>query len=560
MARRIRWQIVIAALSILLTSGLLGRLALRNASVANPLTGGSYHEAVLGTPAQPIPLLNAPLTDPVGRDLDALLFDGLMRIGADGLPEPGLADSYQVDPKGLVYTFQLRHGVTWHDGTPFTAEDVVFTLRALQIVAQPGDPALAQIWQGVLVDRVDDDTVRCTLSTPLASFLSAARVPILPSHLLTGVPPERWAETGYGSKLVGTGPFSLTELREDGATLAANPHYFGGRPYLDTVNLRFMATREAVLAALTRSDVTAYGERAGEGDQAAASNLATVTLPNGLRRSQVPLDEYAVLSFNLRRAPLDNQPLRQALAYGLSKDALIERALGGLAMPLDTPILSGSWAASPEAHWYSTDPTTATRLLGELGYDPGVDGVRQRDGQRLSLDLIVDGEPRRRAAAAEIVRQWGEIGVEVKVEELSTADLLLRLHDHTFTMALHSWARIGPDPDPYALWHSSQGLNYAGLADPEIDTLLESARAESQVDARSADYDAFQKRWIDLVPSITLYQPLYLFVASQHLGGVGMSDPTTATGQQIFGPDDRYRTITRWFINSYREIQGNISR
>jgi peptide/nickel transport system substrate-binding protein len=555
MARRIRWQIVIATLSILLVSGMLGWLALRNASVANPLAGGSYREAVLGTPTQPIPLLNDPLADPVGRDMDVLLFDGLMRIGADGLPEPGLADSYEVDASGLVYTFRLRHGVTWHDGAPLTADDVVFTLRSLQSLAQPGDPAAAQIWRDVLVDRIDDYTVRCTLSAPLASFLSFARVPILPAHLLSGTPPERWAETDYGSKLVGTGPFSLTALRADGATLTANPRYFGGRPYLDTVELRFIATPEAALAALTRGDVTAYGERAG-----VAQGLATVNLANSMSRSQVPLDEYAVLSFNLRRAPLDNQPLRQALARGLSKDALIERALGGLATPLDTPILSGSWASSPDAHWYAADPAAAARLLGELGYDPGIDGVRQRDGQRLSLELIVDGEPRRRAAADEIARQWGELGVEVKVEQLSATDMLQRLRDHTFMMAIHSWARVGPDPDPYALWHSSQGLNYAGLADPEIDNLLESARTESQVDSRSADYDAFQKRWIELAPSITLYQPLYIFAANKRLGGVGLSDAGTATSQLLFGSDDRYRTVTRWFINSYREIQGDITR
>ncbi|MEI7645514.1 MAG: peptide ABC transporter substrate-binding protein [Chloroflexales bacterium] len=560
MARRIRWQIVIATLSIMLVSGLLGRLALSNTSVANPLAGGSYREAVLGVPAHPIPLLNDPVADPVGRDLDALLFDGLMRIGADGLPEPGLAESYEVDASGMVYTFRLRRGVAWHDGAPLTADDVVFTLRALQSLKQPGDPTAAQVWHDVLVDRIDNLTVRCILSTPLASFLSAARLPILPSHLLASTPPEGWAATGYGGTLVGTGPFSLTDLREDGATLTANPRYFGGRPYLDTVELRFIATPESALVALTRGDVTAYGERAGSERASAAQNLTTINLASNLRRSQVPLDEYAVLSFNLRRTPLDNLPLRQALAHGLSKDALIERALGGMAMPIDTPILSGSWASSPDSHWYSADPAAAMRLLSELGYDPGVDGVRQRDGQRLSLDMIVDGEPRRRAAAAEVARQWGDLGVEVKVEELSAADMLQRLRDHNFTLALHCWTHIGPDPDPYTLWHSAQGLNYAGLVDPEIDNLLEGARAEIRVDARSADYDAFQKRWIDLAPSITLYQPLNLFAASQSLGGVGLFDTATATGQQIFGPDDRYRTITRWFINSYREIQGDLTR
>ncbi|MBX0330623.1 peptide ABC transporter substrate-binding protein [Oscillochloris sp. ZM17-4] len=557
MARRIRWQIVIAALSILLVSGLLGRLALRNASVANPLSGGSYREAVLGAPAQPIPLLNDPLADPVGRDMGALLFDGLMRIGADGLPEPGLAESYEIDQSGLVYTFRLRRDVTWHDGAPLGADDVIFTLRALQSATQPGDPAAARAWQDVLVDRIDDYTVRCTLPAPQASFLSLARAPILPAHLLAGTPPEQWADTGYGSTLVGTGPFSLTELREDGATLTANPRYFGGRPYLDTVELRFIATHEAALSALTRGDVLAYGERASL-DGGAAQSLATISLAGRLRRSSVPLDEYAALSFNLRSAPLDDQPLRQALAHGLSKDALIERALGGLAAPIDTPILPGSWAASPDARWYSADPATAERLLGELGYDRGVDGVRQRDGRRLSLDLIVDGEPRRRAAADEIARQWGDIGVEVKVEELPAADLLQRLRDHDFTLAIHSWARIGPDPDPYALWHSSQALNYAGLADPEIDSLLEGARAEGEIGARSSDYTAFQQRWIDLAPSITLYQPLYVFATEQSLGGVGMAEQEIATSQLLFGAEDRYRTITRWFINSYREIQGDL--
>lgn len=557
MARRIRWQIVIAALSILLVSGLLGRLALRNASVANPLAGGSYREAVLGAPIQPIPLLNDPLADPVGRNLDTLLFDGLMRVGADGLLEPGLAQSYDVDPSGLVYTFRLRRDVSWHDGEPLTADDVIFTLRALQAAAQPGDPATARVWQDVLVDRIDASTVRCTLTAPQAAFLSAARVPILPAHLLSGTPPEQWADSGYATTLVGTGPFSLTELRADGATLAANPRYFGGRPYLDTVELRFIASSEASLAALSRGDVTAYGERTNLG-QGNSQSLATINLAGRLRRSSVPLDEYAVLSFNLRRAPLDDVALRQALAHGLSKDALIEGALGGLAARIDTPILPGSWAASPDAHWYSADPATAARLLGELGYEPGVDGVRQRDGQRLSLDLIVDSDPRRRAAADEIARQWGAIGVEVEVVELPQADQLQRLRDGDFTLALHSWARIGPDPDAYPLWHSSQNLNYAGLADPEIDSLLEGARAETEIGARSSDYAAFQQRWIDLVPSITLYQPLYVFATEQSLGGVGLAEPESATSQLLFGAEDRYRTITRWFTNSYREIQGDL--
>lgn len=555
MARRIRWQIVIAALSVLLVAGLLGRLALRSASVANPLTGGSYSEAIVGQPQQIIPLLNDPLADPAGRDLGSLLFDGLMRIGADGLLEPALAESYQVDSSGEVYTFNLRHGITWHDGTPFNANDVVFTLRSLELIDRPADPSAAA-WQGVLVDRIDDYTVRCTLPEPFAGFLAGARLPILPAHLLEGLSPSQWAGTDFAHQLIGTGPYMLRELREDAALLQANPTYFGGRPYIDQVELRFYASPEVALAALVRGDVLTYGERGSLN-----AGLAALNLPSGMRRSSVPLDEYAVLSFNLRREPFDNVGLRRALAYGLDKDALIERALNGLAVPLDTPILTGSWAYNPETIWYPADSAAAARLLEEQGYELGIDGARQRDGQPLSFELIVDADPRRLAASNEVARQWGELGITVTVQQLDANELARRLRTHDFTLALHGWTRIGPDPDPYVLWHSSQaesGLNYAGLADQQIDDLLAAARNEYEIPVRSADYAEFQQRWVELAPSITLYQPLYTFGAASDLGGVGFEDPQLATSQLLFGAEDRYRTVTRWFLNSYREIQGDL--
>ncbi|GAB4438147.1 MAG: peptide ABC transporter substrate-binding protein [Chloroflexi bacterium OHK40] len=554
MARRIRWQIVIAVLSTLLVALLLGRLALRTASVASPLAGGAYVEALTGAPQLPIPLLNDPIADPAGRELIALLFDGLLRVGADGLIEPALAASYEIDESGTTYIFSLRRDITWHDGRPLSADDVVFTLRSLQVAEQPGDQALAAVWEDALVDRLDDYTVRVTLTAPYAPFLSAARVPILPAHLLAGTPPDRWPATPFARSLVGTGPYRLVELREDRAVLAANERYFAGRPYLDTLELHFFASAEAAEAALARGDVTAFGRRL-------TPSLAPIDPPANHRAAVVPLDEYATLSFNLRRPPLDQLPLRQALAHGLSKDALIETALAGSAVPLDTPILPGWWAFSPAVRWYEPDRAAAERILSELGYEPGPGGLRQRDGRALSFELLVDGDPMRRAAADEVARQWAELGVEVRVTELDGAALLDRLRSRSFEMAIHSWARLGPDPDPFALWHSSRaeaGLNYAGLADAEIDSLLAAAREEGELAARSADYAAFQQRWVELVPSITLYQPLYRFVADESLGGMGFDDPASAASLLLFGTEDRYRTVARWYTASYREIQGDL--
>jgi peptide/nickel transport system substrate-binding protein len=554
MARRIRWQIVITVLTTLVVTLLLGRLALRSATGTEPLPGGVYSEAVVGRPVQPIPLLNNPLEDPVGRDMAGLLFDGLMRIGRDGRIEPALADGMpQVDAREEVYTFNLRQDARWHDGTPFTADDVLFTVRAIQ-EEEFGDPAALAFWQQVLVDRIDDYTVRFTLDSPYAPFLSLARLPILPAHVLRDLPPEQWADSAFARQPIGTGPYRLEELSATSAMFVAHERYFGGRPLIDRIEWQFFETVEAALGALSRGEVQAFASRV-------TGQLPDTSLPATLREHIVPLDEYAVLTFNVREAPFDTATFRQALAYGLDKDVLIDTALNGLASSVDTPILPGWWAYDPEAEWYPADQELAGRLLGEQGYEPGVGGVRFRDGQPLRLELITDENPRRLVAANEIARQWGQIGVEVEVVPLAGEALLERLRAGEFSMALHSWVRLGVDPDVFALWHSSQatdGLNYAGLEDPAIDELLELGRQERDEALRAENYQAFQERWIELAPSITLYRPVYRIISDERLGGLGFDEPELAAATLLAGPEDRYREVISWFVNSARRIDGRV--
>lgn len=553
MARRIRWQIIIAFGSMVLIVVLLTRLALENTAVASPLTGGTYVEVVDGVPQQLNPLLNDPLRDPVGRDIAALVFSGLTRIGGDGLPAPALARSWQSDPTGEVYTFNLREDVVWHDGRPFTADDVVFTLRAIQDGDFPGDPALANLWRNVLVDRIDDYAVRFTLNAPYAPFPAMARVPILPAHVLGTTPLEQWAAAPFARAPVGTGPFRLVELSDNRAVLEANPTYLAGRPFLDQIELRFFETREAGLAVLAQGEATAMGARE-------AQALIQVNLPRTFQRIEMPRDGYTVLTFNLRRSPLDSLPFRQALARGIDKDLLVATATGGVAQRLDTPILPGWWAYDPGIEWYAFDPASAERALTELGYERGPTGERVQDGQLLRLPLITDSEPARLAAAEAVAAQLATLGVTVAVEEVSSEELRRRLREHEFGLAIHSWARLGPDPDVFELWHSAQannGLNYAGLRDEQIDTLLASARTTEELAARADDYAAFQERWVELAPSITLFQPLYVFAFDEQLGGGGLEQPELGP-QLLFGHEDRYREVERWFLVSSREIRGNL--
>jgi peptide/nickel transport system substrate-binding protein len=566
MTRRIRWQILIATISSLLVLGLMGYLALSTIAVSRPLAGGDYIEGLATPPQQLNPLSSDAARDPAGADIQALIFAGLMRIGLDGLPEHALAQSWDVNDTGTVYTFTLRPDLTWQDGMPLTVDDVLFTLRAVQGRGFAGDPADGALWRSVLLDKVGDRSVRFTLAVPFAPFVSRVTFPILPAHLLRDIPPDQWASAPFSRKPIGAGPYQLTELTGEHALLTANPRYYGGRPFIDSIEFRFFSDSQAALTALARGEIMGLG-------YLSAKELVQINLPRNIARHTVPLDSYTILTFNLNDGPLTDQELRRALARGLDKDALIKQALSGQVARLDTPILPGWWAASEDVVWYLYDPQRAAESLTALGWELGSDGVRVKDGKPLALPLITDGAPDRVVAAQEIARQWAALGVKVDVQQLDSAALTKRLEAHDFILALHGWQRLGPDPDVYSLWHSSQaarGDNYAGLRDSQIDELLTNARQDLDIPARSASYAAFQQRWIDLAPSITLYQPLFVYAASRQLEGLGFGNPPSsqnagvasgsdiASNHLLIGREDRFRNVTQWFVRSAREIKGDL--
>ena len=558
MARRIRWQILIAALSSALVLGLMGYLAVTNAAVSRPLAGGAYVEGLPAIPQQLNPLLSDPARDPAAADVRALLFDGLMRIGSDGLPELALAQSVVQDDAGAVYTFTLRTDVSWHDGTPLTVDDALFTLRAIQNRSYAGDPAISAIWRDVLIDQVGPNSVRCTLAAPFAPFLSTATFPILPAHVLGALQPAEWASAPFNAKPIGTGPYQISEMNAAHALLVANSTYYEGRPFLDALELRFFANSQQARAALIRGEIQGLGGPA-------SGDLAAVALPRGIVRHAIPLDSAVVLGFNLGSAPLSDQGLRRALAEGLDKDVLIKQTLDGEAARLDTPILPGWWAAVPDPQWYAADQTRAAAALDSLGYTAGADGLRARDGTPLVLPLLTTDDAERVAVANEIARQWRAIGVQVDVQVVAADVLRQRLSAHDFTLALYGLQRLGADPDVYELWDASQaesGTNYAGLRDDRVDELLASARNQPDLTARVAAYKEFQRRWVELAPSIMLYQPLFVYAATQELEGLELEQQgaaaDVASSQLLLGREGRFRNVTHWFIRSAREIQGEL--
>jgi len=556
MSRRIRLQIVITVISSMLVLGLMAYVAVTRAAVSRPIEGGAFIEGIPGIPTTLNPLVSDTTTDLAAADVHAVIFDGLVRVGLDGSFEPALAEKWEIDPNGLVYTFTLRPDVSWHDGEPFGVDDVLFTLRSVQGPAFTGSASLATVWRTVLVERAGDMSIRCKLQAPFAPFLKYATLPIVPAHLLADVPPEQWANSAFSLRPIGTGPYKITDINADAIALASNASYFLGRPLVDTITLRFYQDESLAFAALTRGEVSGLAF-VGTGA------LGAYQTPRGVVRRAANVDSYTVLSFNLRQAPFDDVLFRRQIAQAIDREDMINRLLADRATRIDTPILPGWWAYNPEAVWYIPSKERAAQGLDTLGYIAGEDGSRSRDGRPLAFELLVDGAADRKIVADDIAAQLGDVGVAVTVTVLDADALRQRLEAGAFDMALHGWQRLGADPDVYELWHSSQvtiGRNYAGLQDQVVDDALSLARIQTDQELRTELYYDFQQRWIELVPSIIMYQPLEVYATVSDLGGTALTQRTDMPGMinLLFGRDSRFRNLTHWFVARSQEISGDI--
>ena len=541
MRQGVRWQLVVAALSLALAFAVLGGIALTVAQDEVPAEGGTYVEAVVGRPHYLNPILSRP--DDVDQDVARLVFSGLTRLTPSGQVAPDLAQGWEVAADGLTYVFRLRTGVLWHDGKPFGPDDVVFTVHAVQDPDFRGPPSLADFWRQVKVERLDDRTVRFTLKEPFAPFLEYASLGILPAHLLAGVPARALPEHPYGSRPVGTGPYRVVEASQRRVVLEASPDYYGERPYLTGVQFRYYPAPAAALAALDRREVLGLRSVPAEQlpDLTRSDTVKLYTRPDASR--------LTLLLLNVRQPPFTEKAVRQALAYAVDRRRVADAALGGQAAPADGPISPESWAYDPSSSRYSYDPARARALLDAAGWhEVAGERFRQREGQRLEFALLTNNQPERIQAAEEISRELAEVGVYADVQAAGWTGVVQDfLVPHHFQAALTAQWSPTADPDPYAFWHSSQikdGLNFGSWSDPRADDLLERARRETQPAERVKLYGEFQTLFAEEVPGVPLYYPLYTFAVGRQVRGVQVG--------LLLRPSDRLAGITDWYVRTKR--------
>jgi len=544
----------------LLTILFLGVIAIATLGfiLANPLDSSPeeqrdqreqrHVEAIVGSPARVNPLF-APLND-ADADLASLVFSGLTRLGPEGRIFPDLAESWDISPDGLSYTFKLRRDVRWDDlGVAFTAEDAVFTYELLADPELPTDSRLRQLWRQVSCDAPDEFTIICDLPEPFAPFLAYTSIGLLPKHILEGVTATEIFDSPFNQAPVGTGPFRLAQLDQSKAILRANPTYYGERPAIDEIEFRFFPNPSTAAAALSRGEVQALLL----GPSASQEDFDLLTSTEGLRAYTSNRTLILMLFLNNSQPPFDDKDLREAVALSVNVDDVISELLGGRAVRADSPIVPGTWAYNPQLEPRTHDQEAARQLLEEAGWVMTDDGVRQKDGKEMRISLMTDQDPLRIAIAQEVANQLAEVGIQVAVTP-QDADLRREfLAPHQYQAAIFGWDP-GPDPDPYLVWHSSQveppdNGNIAGYQSEDADRVIEEARQTTDLNKRQALYYTFQQMFFEDVPSVLLYYPAFTYFVAEEVQNIELGT--------LFQMSSRFANATQWSTGESPELLDN---
>ncbi|MBI2096751.1 MAG: peptide ABC transporter substrate-binding protein [Candidatus Sungbacteria bacterium] len=517
---------------------------------AAPKAGGIFREGVIRPPERINPLF---LSDnDTDRDISALIFGNLFYYDADDKLQPEIAEEYSVSEDGKSYVVTLKKNVSWHDGQPLTADDVVYTVKTIQ------DPAykssLRPNWQGVTIERLGEYEVRFVLHQPYSPFVQNLALPIIPQHIWKRVPAEAAFLVEANLKPVGAGPyrFSNFERNSDGVITkyvlkAVDTFYLEG-PYIKTIELKVYNTEEDLLKAFQNGDI--------DGISILSSKNVERVKNLGAAVSAIRIPRILAVFLNEAHPALADRAVRQALAMAIDKQELITSVLGGGATVIESPIPPGTFGYNPDIPSADFAPDSARAMLEKAGWqDLNNDGLREkkpakRGGSPTPLKIVLaTSDWRDLAESANMIKNyWRQIGVETEVKtipinELESSVIRPRAYD-----ALLFGEIFGHDPDPFAFWHSSQlkdpGLNIALYHSKKVDSLLEEARRMTDRSATEARYREFQDVIAGDFPSIFLYSPVYSYATRSTVQGVNL--------KSLVLPSERFNAARLWYIKTKR--------
>jgi peptide/nickel transport system substrate-binding protein len=497
-----------------------------------PKRGGTLNLGLWNKPEGPLnPITN---NDTYGSYIMSMMYDGLWRYDDRYVPVPALAESWQWTDNDTTLTFNLRKGVKFFDGTELTADDVVFTFKG---IAHPkyigprnagyddvlgwtdyhagtkGESAANFANGFVTTDGIsglyaaDRYTVVFKMTKPNAAFfLGNTPYGIVDHTKYAHIPIQDWgtAKDPNNTNPNGTGAFKMEEYKEgEAAILRANDNYWSGRPYVDRVIFRIIAT-----------DVTVGEMKNNTLDMA---EISADVLPSYQEMTNVTVNEFPDMVFqtmgiNSLKGPTSELAVRQAMSYGIDRMGIIHNLMKDHAGTMYGPVHPLTWAYTDDIPHYDYNPDKAKQLLDDAGWKVGSGGIREKNGQKLHLTLTYPnvGNKVRIATAPYLQQLMKDIGIEVELLGYDWPTITTKVfEDQDFNLYFIGWSLGNSDPDPTGLWDKAStvsGGNYpAGWTDALSEELIAKGKTTNDIDERMAIYQEWAKHFMENAPAYYFY-------------------------------------------------------
>lgn len=460
-----------------------------------------------------------------------------------------LASSYEISEDGLSYTFTLNSDAKFHDGKQVTSDDIIFTIEKIKDPLIKSPRAVA--WQGVTVEKVDEQTVIFKLRQRFSSFLDSTTIGILPAHIWSELTTEEFGLSDKNIEAVGSGPYEIKDVNKDSSgvpysfELKSFDDYFPKRPYIEKITLKFFKNEEDLTKAYKNGKVDMAGSL--------SPNIASKLKEGGHEIKHATLPRIFGLFLNKSEQPLfSDSSVVKALELAINKQAIIDTILYGYGEKIASPLPKGQGLASTinESN-YSLEEAVA--LLEKNGWEKDEGGIfikesgkKGEEAKRLSFSITTSDIPEIKSVAELVQKDLQTLGaeVELKVFEMGTLNQNVirgRKYDALFFGQI-----INHPTDLFAFWHSSQrndpGLNIALYTNAKADKALEDASSTLDIEKQKDFYATFEKELTGDKPALFVYSPDFIYATNKKIKGVDLE----AVSEQ----KDRFADVSLWYIRT----------
>lgn len=450
-------------------------------------------------------------------EINSLIFSGLTAHDKNNKIIPGLAESWTLDKATNTYAFKLRKDVKWHDGKPFSAEDVKFTLDTIMKPANASE--IASNYEDITkIEVVDNTTLKITLKAPNVAMLDYLTIGILPKHLLEG---KNIATDKFNQFPIGTGPYKMESWdKGQSITLVKNKDFYVKEPQIDKVIFKIVEDTKARALQLKSGELDLAQITPRDGEQFENNKDFIV---NYMKTS-----DYRGIMYNFNN-PLfkEHRELPNALSYAIDRKAILDSVLLGHGKVAYSPLQAGEYN-NPNMEKFDYNPDQAKKELEKAGWKLGKDGIYEKNGRKLSFTVnCKEGDQVRVDMANICAQQFKAIGVEMKVAIQPKIDW------ENQDAFLVGWGSpFDPDDHTYKVFGTGKGNNYNSYSNAKVDELLQKARETDVQAERLKYYQEFQTELTKDMPYTFIDYIDALYVAKPNLQGI---TPETILGHHGVG-------------------------